>query len=155
MTLLHRRDGESSSYLELAEFLRMRGSPADQQSDLHELWTRVVFNILVSNRDDHLRNHGFILGTKGWRLAPAYDLNPNIERLHHQLAIDTADPTPDVELALSSASFYGIRTQDAKEIVQRVRGAVSRWQIIASTYQIPRAEIELLAQAFPSETGGS
>jgi serine/threonine-protein kinase HipA len=155
MTLLHRQDGENASYLELAEFLRLRGSPAHQDGDLRELWTRVVFNILVSNRDDHLRNHGFILGPDGWRLAPAYDLNPNIERSHHQLAIDTADPTPDVELALSSAAFYGLRDQEARKTVQRLRGMVSRWRSIASNLQLPRAEIELFAQAFHSEALGN
>ena len=92
MTLLNRQDGENASYLELAEFLSTRGSPKHKQADLRELWSRIVFNILVSNRDDHLRNHGFILAPDGWRLAPAFDLNPNIERSHHQLAIDSNDP---------------------------------------------------------------
>jgi serine/threonine-protein kinase HipA len=148
MTLLDRRDGESASYLELAEFLSTRGSPVHKAEDLRELWTRVVFNILVSNRDDHLRNHGFILAADGWRLAPAYDVNPNIDKAQHHLAIDTSDPTPDIGLALSTAEFYGLSEAQAGEIFQRVRAAVSRWQTVATSHRLPRAEIELLAQAF-------
>jgi serine/threonine-protein kinase HipA len=148
MTLLERQDGENSSYLELAEFLSTRGSPAHKQADLRELWTRVVFNILVSNRDDHLRNHGFILVADGWRLAPAYDLNPNIDRTHHQLAIDASDPTPDVALALTTAEFYGLSAAQADKILRRVRTAANQWQTIAAARRLPRAEIELLAQAF-------
>jgi len=154
MTLLRRQDGEKASYLELAEFLRMRGSPTHQRDDLRELWTRVIFNILVSNRDDHLRNHGFILETDGWRLAQAYDLNANIERSHHQLAIDTTDPSPDVGLALASAEFYGLGEKEALEIVGRVRDTVSRWKAVAATHRLPRAEIELLAQAFDPVSAG-
>lgn len=155
MTLLNRQDGENASYLELAEFLSMRGSPAHKEEDLRELWTRIVFNILVSNRDDHLRNHGFILVADGWRLAPAYDLNPNIDRAHHQLAIDTSDPTPDVSLALATAEFYGLSAGQAGEILQRVRHAAGQWRAMAMTHRLSRAEIELLAQAFPPSTAGS
>jgi serine/threonine-protein kinase HipA len=149
MTLLNRQDGENASYLELAEFLGTRGSPTHKKADLRELWTRVVFNILVSNRDDHLRNHGFILSTDGWRLAPAYDLNPNIERTYHQLAIDSTDPTPDVALALATAEFYDLTNAQAGKILKRVKSAVSQWRNVATKNRLPRAEIELLAQAFP------
>ena len=66
------------SYLEIAEFLRREGAKVDE--DLCQLWRRIVFNMLISNTDDHLRNHGFLRGRKGWRLAPAYDLNPRADR---------------------------------------------------------------------------
>ena len=155
MTLLNRQDGENASYLELAEFLSFRGSPTHKEEDLRELWMRIVFNILVSNRDDHLRNHGFILSADGWRLAPAYDLNPNIERTHHQLAIDSSDPTPDVELAMSTAEFYGLNGAQAGLILHRVRTAVSQWRAIAASHRLSRAEIELVAQAFYSASVGS
>jgi len=155
LTLLDRQDGENASYLELAEFLSTRGSPKHKQDDLRELWTRIVFNILVSNRDDHLRNHGFILSADGWRLAPAYDLNPNIERSHHQLAIDSTDPTPDVALALATANFYGLIAAQADGILQRVRNAVGQWRTVATTHRLPRAEIERVAQAFPLSPVGS
>ena len=148
MTLLDRQDGDNASYLELAEFLATRGSLAHWADDLRELWTRVVFNLLVSNRDDHLRNHGFIVVPDGWRLAPAFDLNPNIDKTHHQMAIDASDPTPDVNLALASAEFYGIRPREAQEILQRVKTVVGGWRAIATELRLPRLEIELLARAF-------
>lgn len=83
-----------------------------------------------------------------WRLAPAYDLNPNTERSHHQLAIDSNDPTPDVELALATAEFYGLKAKHAGEM--HVRTAVGQWRTVATTHRLPRAEIELVAQAFQS-----
>ncbi|HTO02614.1 MAG TPA: HipA domain-containing protein, partial [Opitutus sp.] len=124
------------------------GSPTHNEADLRELWTRIVFNILVSNRDDHLRNHGFILADDGWRLAPAYDLNPNIERSHH-LAIDSTDPTPDIALALATAEFYDLSAAQAGQILQHVRTAVGQWRSTATNHRLPRAEIEQVAQAFP------
>ncbi|HEY4248480.1 MAG TPA: type II toxin-antitoxin system HipA family toxin [Lacunisphaera sp.] len=148
MTLLDRRDGENASYLELAEFLSTRGSAAHKEADLRELWTRVVFNILVSNRDDHLRNHGFILATDGWRLAPAYDLNPNLDKAQHHLAIDTGDPSPDVNLALATAPYYDLPAAEAGAIVKRLQQVVGGWADVAAVHRLPRAEIELLARAF-------
>lgn len=148
MTLLDRQDGDNASYLELAEFLSTRGSAAHKQDDLRELWVRIVFNLLVSNRDDHLRNHGFILAGDGWRLAPAFDLNPNIDKAHHQLAIDASDPTPDMDLALSTAEFYGLDQNEAQRIFQHTKAAVARWRTVAAELQLPRSETELLAQAF-------
>ncbi|MDR1279921.1 MAG: type II toxin-antitoxin system HipA family toxin [Opitutaceae bacterium] len=148
MTLLERRDGDHASYLELAEFLGSRGSVSRRNADLRELWTRIVFNLLVSNRDDHLRNHGFILAGDGWRLAPAFDLNPGIDKMHHQLAIDASDPAPDVELALSTAKYYGLRLPEAGAILNHVKTVVRRWRAVAAELQLPRAECELMTSAF-------
>ena len=88
MTLLGKDVSEGTSYLELAEFLARRGDPGQIQADLEQLFRRVAFNIAVGNRDDHLRNHGFILGKKGWRLSPAFDVNPSIDKATHVLNID-------------------------------------------------------------------
>lgn len=151
MTLLGRRDGSGGSYLELAEFLSTRGSPRHKADDLRELWTRVVFNILVSNRDDHFRNHGFILDTDGWRLAPAYDVNPNIEKATHTLAIDESDPTPDAGLALTTASYYGLTAKEAVKILKRVQATLATWRTKASALHLPREEIDQLAGAFLHE----
>lgn len=148
MTLLGKRDGEGGSYLELAEFLSTRGSPVHRAGDLHQLWTRVVFNILISNTDDHLRNHGFILETDGWRLAPAYDQNPNLEKRTHTLAIDTSDTTPDLELALSTAEFYGLKAAEAQRIKDSVVTVVRTWSERARRLRLPRAETELMTNAF-------
>jgi serine/threonine-protein kinase HipA len=78
MTLLRKDHSEGTSYLELAQFLRTHGDGAHAGADLEQLFRRVAFNVAVGNRDDHLRNHGFVLGVAGWRLAPAFDVNPNV-----------------------------------------------------------------------------
>ena len=148
MTLLERQDGEGGSYLDLAEFLSTRGSTPHRSDDLRQLWTRVVFNILVSNTDDHLRNHGFILEPDGWRLAPAYDLNATIEKRTHALAIDQADPTSDLELARASAHYYGLKPREATAIITRVGRVVQTWPTGAKKLGLARAETEQLAPAF-------
>jgi serine/threonine-protein kinase HipA len=108
MTLLRKDQSEGCSYLELAQFLRTSGDAATVQSDLAQLFRRVVFNVAVGNRDDHLRNHGFVLSSTGWRLAPAFDVNPNIDKAEHVLNIDDMDNRPDLQTALSTAAFYGL-----------------------------------------------
>jgi serine/threonine-protein kinase HipA len=148
MTLLGRVDGQGGSYLDLAEFLSTRGSARHKADDLKQLWTRVVFNILVSNTDDHLRNHGFILESDGWRLAPAYDLNANIERTAHTLAINASDPAGDVGLALATAPYYDLEAAAAERILNQVKAAVTSWEAKAAALRLPREESELMAQAF-------
>ncbi len=151
MTMLGRVDGQGGSYLDLAEFLGTRGSTRYRSDDLRQLWTRVVFNILVSNTDDHLRNHGFILEPDGWRLAPAYDLNANVERTAHTLAIDTTDTMPDVELALSTAPYYDLSDSEARRILDSVKRAVGSWRDRASQLRLSREEMEMMALAFRHE----
>lgn len=152
MTLLGRTDGQGGSYLDLAEFLGTRGSARHRADDLRQLWTRAAFNILVSNTDDHLRNHGFILEADGWRLAPAYDVNASIERTTHALAIDTADTTPDIGLALATAPYYGLKATDARRVLHRVQEAIRSWKKRATALRLPREEIEWMARAFrPAE----
>ena len=148
MTLLGRTDGQGGNYLELAEFLSTRGCPLHRSKDLRQLWTRVAFNILVGNRDDHLRNHGFILEEGGWRLAPAYDLNASIERRVHTLAIDERDPTPDPALLLGTAPYYGIKTSEAETILAKIRKVVGNWSSVARRLHLPRDEVQLMASAF-------
>ncbi len=148
LTLLDRQDGQGGSYLDLAEFLSTRGSTRSRARDLRQLWTRAVFNILVSNTDDHLRNHGFILEPDGWRLAPAYDVNPNVEKRDHALAIDATDTTGDVSLALATAKLYGLKAADASRILKSVEQAVRSWRVQAKALGLPRSEIELMAAAF-------
>ena len=148
LTLLDRQDGQGGSYLDLAEFLSTRGSTRNRARDLRQLWTRAVFNILVSNTDYHLRNHGFILEPDGWRLAPAYDVNPNVEKRDHALAIDATDTTGDVDLAMATAKLYGLKAADASRILKDVEQAVLSWRAQAKTLGLPRSEIELMAAAF-------
>lgn len=147
MTLLGKDTSEGTSYLELAEVLVKRGDPNHLQLDLEQLFRRVVFNVAIGNRDDHLRNHGFILGPRGWRLAPAFDVNPNIDKGEHVLNIDDADNRPSLETVLTTASFYRLSLQHAQEIVTKVANVVSGWETAARRAGIARADIELTASA--------
>lgn len=148
MTLLGKDSSEGSSYLELAEFLAKRGDPGHLQADLEQLFRRVAFNVAMGNRDDHLRNHGFILGARGWRLAPAFDVNPSIDKAEHVLNIDDGDNRPSLETVLATAPFYRLATERAREIVANVMEVVASWEATAHRAGIARADIELTAKAF-------
>jgi serine/threonine-protein kinase HipA len=148
MTLLAKEVSEGTSYLELAEFMLRRGDPIHLGADLEQLFRRVAFNVAIGNRDDHLRNHGFVLAPKGWRLAPAFDVNPNIDKAEHVLNIDDVDNRPSLETVLSTAAFYRIEPARARTIVSEVVGAVAGWRAAATRAAISRADIELMASAF-------
>lgn len=150
MTLLGYTDGADSaegvSYLELAEWI---GQNCDNVSqNLEQLWRRIVFNIAVSNCDDHLRNHGFLLTPKGWTLSPAYDINPDEHGTGLKLNISENDNSLDFELALSTAAYYGLNTEQSNEIVCQIKKVVSGWQQFAIKYGISRSGQEDTAVAF-------
>lgn len=150
MTLLGMEDGadaqSGASYLHLAELLTRSG--AAPEIDLPELWSRIVFSIAVSNTDDHLRNHGFLYTPQGWRLAPAYDLNPNPQTFGLSLNITEADNALDFDLALQVASLFHLPHAQATARLARIREAVAQWQTLAQALGIPRQEQSLLAGAF-------
>ena len=150
MTLLGKTDGadsrDGSSYLELAEFIMRCG--AEPERDLRELWRRIVFSIAVSNTDDHLRNHGFLLTKAGWRLSPAYDINPNPQGYGLSLNISESDNALDFSLALTSAHFFRLSSSEAERILKMVKGAVSRWKTYANAVGIPRPEQDAMETAF-------
>jgi serine/threonine-protein kinase HipA len=150
LTAIEGTDNETRSYLELVDALRRGGS--DVETDLRELWRRVVFNILVSNTDDHLRNHGFLRDPVGWRLGPAYDLNPmpiDVRPRVHALAIDETDTSGSLETALSVAPAFGIaKVGDARAIARKVGGAVAKWREVAATYGIGKREAARMESAF-------
>lgn len=148
MTLLRKNTSEGSSYLELAQFLRQQGDPAHVRADLEQLFRRVVFNLAVGNRDDHLRNHGFLLETNGWRPSPAFDLNPNIDKGEHVLNIDDADNRPSLATAVATAEFYGLGGKRAAAIVDEVLAVVAAWREMARQAGIANADIEQTAAAF-------
>ncbi|WP_205957727.1 type II toxin-antitoxin system HipA family toxin [Pseudoxanthomonas winnipegensis] len=148
MTLLRKEQSEGTSYLELAQFLRAQGDAAHADADLAQLFRRVAFNVAVGNRDDHLRNHGFVLGKTGWRLAPAFDVNPNIDKGEHVLNLDDVDNRPSLETVLSTAVFYGLADTKARRIVEEVLAAVDGWRDAARRAHIRGADIELTAGAF-------
>lgn len=151
MTLTRHQDGDDYStgvsYLELAEVLIRNG--AQTNADLQELWSRIVFNILVSNSDDHLRNHGFILVPgKGWRLSEAYDINPVSRSDGLKLNITEADNALDLELAREVAEYFRLNLAKADEIIASFRGIVSQWRTIADSLTLPYREQEQMAEAF-------
>lgn len=150
MTLLGKNDGadfqDGTSYLDIASFILQYG--ADVKNDLKELWTRVVFNILVSNTDDHLRNHGFLLNENGWKLSPAYDMNPN--EMGNGLTLNISDQSneQDIELALATSKFYQLTMPEAKKILENMVSKISLWKSIALKLGISKTEIELAGRAF-------
>lgn len=148
MTLLGKDDSEGSSYLELAEFLARRGDPDYIQKDLEQLFRRVIFNVAVGNRDDHLRNHGFILGRRGWRLSPAFDVNPCVEKAMHVLDIDDVDNRPSLQTVLATSDFYRLNSTQAIKMIDEVVSVVRDWRAVARRAKIAAADIELSASAF-------
>jgi serine/threonine-protein kinase HipA len=150
MSMLAAKDNETRSYLELADALRRYG--AAPRDDLEALWRRIVFNILISNTDDHLRDHGFLYaGADGWRLSPAYDLNPvplDVKPRVLTTAINEADGTASLELALSVAGYFDIDGAKAQKIAKEVGKAVARWRAVAPKMGIKDSEIDRMASAF-------
>jgi serine/threonine-protein kinase HipA len=149
MTLLQRHDGDLfASYLDLADFIETQGGEK-LSADLQQLFRRAVFNLLVGNRDDHLRNHGFIRLTSGWRLSPAFDLNPNSEKRQHVLTWDGQSADPDLEALTQTAPFYRIaRRSDAQTIVDSVKRVVTSWRDKAKALQLTGLEVQRMERAF-------
>ena len=153
MTMLQSTDGEQGSYLEIAEAIETRSSHAT--ADLRQLWRRIVFSILISNTDDHLRNHGFLHEDGDtWRLSPAFDINPNPEPgpKHLSTAIDLADDTASISLALSVADYFRLSAKEANDVVAQVQGAVSRWAPVARQCGLTAQEINAMSWAFDAHS---
>ena len=134
------------SYLEIVEFIENYG--ADVEANLHQLWRRIVFNIAISNTDDHLRNHGFMLTDKGWILSPAYDLNPSIEKDGLSLNIDMDDNAMSFDLAKSVGIYFRLSENEMETILSEVLGVVKNWESKAKRIGIKRSEVELMDGAF-------
>jgi serine/threonine-protein kinase HipA len=148
MALLRKDQSEGTSYLELAEFLHARGAKDHIEADLEQLFRRVTFNVAIGNRDDHLRNHGFLLTRTGWRLAPAFDLNPNTERADHVLNIDESDNRPSLATVIETSEWYVGSKDRGRVIVTEILHETRRWRQAAHALKIARADIELTATAF-------
>lgn len=151
MTALGKKDGDNSSggisYLDIAAFKSANG--ANPKADLTELWKRIVFNIAVSNTDDHLRNHGFILTEEGWRLSPLYDVNPNIDKDSLSLNITENDNALSVDLAIEVAEHFGIDKKDAENIANEILSAVrDNWRNVAEKNGLSKNAIEYMRPAF-------
>jgi serine/threonine-protein kinase HipA len=151
MTLLGKMDGASgddgSSYLDLVSFIRKNGATPEQ--DLKELWKRIVFNMAVSNTDDHLRNHGFILSKKGWRLSPLYDVNPVPFGDSLSLNVSMDDNSISLELAIHVAKYFGLAETEAIRSVQEIRMLVKEnWEKLAAKCGLSRNACEYMRPAF-------
>jgi serine/threonine-protein kinase HipA len=150
MTQLGYTDGTDAaagvSYLELVEFITSHGSEVNR--DLAELWRRIVFNICVSNVDDHLRNHGFLFTTQGWILSPAYDVNPVETGMGLKLNITEEDNSLNLDLAMEVHEYFRLTGQKAETILQEVKAAVRQWRKVATEYGISKNSQEIKAPAF-------
>ena len=135
-----------ASYLDIAEFISNHGT--NIEANLHQLWLRIIFNIAISNTDDHLRNHGFILTAAGWILSPAYDLNPSIEKDGLALNIDTDNNALDFELAKSVGEYFRLNENQMKTIIKKVLEVTTNWKTIAKKIGISRSEQDLMTKAF-------
>ena len=153
MSMLGAKDNETRSYLEIVDALRQHG--AEVKVDMEALWRRMVFNILISNTDDHMRNHGFLYeGQSGWRLSPAYDLNPMPVDIRPRIlstAINENDATASLPLAMEVAEYFDLNAAKAKSIAKDVGKAVSNWRNEALRHGIKKTEIDLMASAFEHE----
>lgn len=150
MSMLQARDHDTHSYLEIADAIRLYG--AKVSLDLAQLWRRIVFNVLISNTDDHLRNHGFLhFGGDGWRLSPAFDMNPiptDVKVRVMSTTIDYDDPTASVELAIETCEYYGITRDVALTTLEEVRSAIRSWRSVADELGVTANEIKRMSSAF-------
>lgn len=150
MTLLGHTDGTNHqsgvSYLNIAEFIMQHGAQPD--ADLEELWRRIVFYISVSNTDDHLRNHGFLLTPTGWVLSPAYDINPVETGTGLSLNINEVDNSLTLDLALEVAPYLRVSEKRAIEIIEAVQKAVGKWNKVAEKIGLSKTEREAMSKAF-------
>jgi serine/threonine-protein kinase HipA len=149
MTMLEATDGDRASYLDIADVIERRSSEA--REDLRQLWRRIAFSVLISNTDDHLRNHGFLrTSNAGWVLSPAFDLNPDPRPgpKHLSTAIDFGDTTASVDTLMTVASYFRLGDEDARGVLREVSEATSQWRVIATETGLDRAAIEQMAPAF-------
>lgn len=150
MSVLSARDNEIHSYLEIADSIRqLSASPKD---DLEDLWKRIVFNVLISNVDDHLRNHAFLYkGLSGWRISPAYDLNPTPGDIKPRIlstSIDESDNRASLDLAFENAYYFDLDSNKAKKIVKEIGSSVKLWRKEALKFNIEKKEIDRMSSAF-------
>jgi len=151
MSMIGADENQSHSYLELVDAIRQHG--ADVRKDLKQLWRRILFSVLVSNVDDHLRNHGFLYdtGKRGWRLSPAYDLNPvpiDIKPRILSLMIDDRDNSASFDLTVEVGDYFGLVEDDMRAVVTDLVNSISTWRDEAKRIGVPAEEINRMATAF-------
>lgn len=153
MSLTDSIDGEPGSYPEIVDEIARHGAQA--KVDSAALYRRMAFNVLVSNVDDHLRNHGFLrLGRNGWSLSPIYDLNPtpiDVKARILTTRIDLEDATCSLDLVLGASPYFGLSLPATRDIVREVARAVGNWRQVARETGAPPREIDRMASAFEHE----
>lgn len=150
MSMLGASDGDTASYLEIGEALIAHG--ANPEQDLKELWKRMVFNILISNVDDHLRNHGFLYkNLSGWRLSPVYDLEPtpvHVKPRFLSTCITLDDATASLDRAYEVAQEFGLAAGEAHIMAGKVAASTAKWHQVAQRLGAGKREIESMRSAF-------
>ncbi|MHB1241649.1 MAG: type II toxin-antitoxin system HipA family toxin [Gammaproteobacteria bacterium] len=152
MTLAGLRDGQDASYGELASVVASLSSQS--KADSFDLWRRMVFNAMTGNTDDHLRNHAFLRDLQGWRLSPAYDLNPNHEtyaRRAHTLAFLPGEKKPSLELCQDMAPYFNLGKKQVEHGLKAIGTALKAWKTIAKSNGLTDNEIQRKADAFEHE----
>jgi serine/threonine-protein kinase HipA len=151
MTMLEATDGDERSYIDIAEAIERES--ADAPADLRELWRRIALSLLISNTDDHLRNHGFLReSTAGWRLSPIFDINPNPGPIARRLATTIAFGSPDsIETLLEVAELFRLRPDEARRVLADVAEATSHWREVAAANDLTPEAIDEMEPAFVHE----
>ena len=151
MTMLEATDGDDRSYLDIADAIERES--ADAEGDLRELWRRIALSLLISNTDDHLRNHGFLRSsTAGWRLSPIFDINPNPEPAGHRLATTISIGSTDtIETLLDVADFFRLDHEQAPATLSDVTEATSQWRRVAAANGLNASAIDAMEPAFQHE----
>ncbi len=137
-------ESDGASYLDLAMAVQDNAAAGSVHTGLEELFRRAIFNVLSGNRDDHLRNHGFLRAPTGWTLAPAFDVNPNPDKQVHVLSLDAADPTPDTSILMAQHAYFRLDADAAHAIVEQVRGAIRSWPGEAKRLGAKASEVSLM-----------
>ena len=152
LTMLGLKDGDGSEdgygYLDIVDFIIRNCT--DVEKNVRELYRRVAFNICIGNSDDHFRNHGFLLTAKGWTLAPAFDLNPTINR-YQGIMITRDTNESDLDALLKAAEDYFIPKTEAEEIIKSVKDALKDWPKVAKRLGAQERDINLFSQRFITE----
>ena len=153
MSMLGAKNNDQRSYLEIAYAIEQEG--ASPTEDLRQLWRRIIFNIMISNTDDHLRNHGFLYEqSKGWRLSPAYDLNPvatGMQVPSLSTAISFEDASALLENAMAVSDYFRLTPAQANAIVKEASDAVKSWRDVAKQFGLSKRECDRMASAFRPE----
>jgi serine/threonine-protein kinase HipA len=147
VTMTANTDARAADYIDIGDAISRHTAAEFVRAALEQLYRRMTFNVLAGNRDDHLRNHGFLRHADGWRLAPAFDLNPAREMREHAIAVNGRTVAPTASDVLDVRGFFGLSDAGARSIVREVAAAVSQWREVASATQIGRSEQDQVAVA--------